>query len=53
MKKAQASCDENAGQRKQRSVSAPAVTTFCFVVCIKQYLKHLLLLGRVNIILPN
>lgn len=51
MKKAQASCNENAGQCKQRSVSAPTVITSRFIVCTKQHLKHLLLLDRVNTIL--
>jgi len=53
MKKAQGFCNENAGKHKQRSVSAPSVITSCFIVCAKQYLKHILLLGRINIILAN
>lgn len=48
MKRVQASCNENAGQCKQRSVSTPAVITSCFIVRTKQHLKHLLLLDRVN-----
>lgn len=53
MKNTQESCNENAGQQKQRSVYAPTVITSCFIFCAKQHLKHLLLLGIVNIILLN
>lgn len=44
MKKEQGSCNENAGKYKQRSVSAPAVITSCFIVCTTQYLKCIFLL---------
>lgn len=53
MKKEQGSSNENAGKHTQRSVSAPAVITSCFIVCTIQYLKHIFLLDRINIILAN